>query len=231
MSRQATVLHADLDAFYVSMELLRRPELRGKPVIVAGGLGARGVVNTCSYEARKYGVRSAMPVGRARQLCPHAEFLASDYRYYAPASKQFHAILRDYTPVVEPRRGRGVHGVRGTELLFGDATAIAKEIRRRISEEIGITASIGVSVNKLVSKVARMLQPDGLVVLPGMKRFRAVPHPPSMVGRRLPPRLRRQVCALSATGGNSRAPESKFAGMAELHDRACQLPCTRTAAR
>jgi len=166
--RRATVLHVDLDAFFVSMELLRHPELRGKPVVVAGGLGNRGVVNTCSYEARKFGVRSAMPVGRARQLCPQAVFLASDYRYYSEASRQFHAILRDYTPTVEPAGADEAYlDVAGCELLFGDAPAIAADIRRRVREEIGITASVGVSVNKLVSKVASDAgKPDGLVVVP-----------------------------------------------------------------
>src|SRR5512139_3691672 len=102
MSDRATVLHVDLDAFYVSMELRRRPELRGLPVVVAGGLGNRGVVNTCSYEAREFGIHSAMPVSQARRLCPSAVFLESDFSFYAPASKQFHATLRDYTPRVEP---------------------------------------------------------------------------------------------------------------------------------
>jgi DNA polymerase-4 len=229
MSRQATVLHADLDAFYVSMELLRRPELRGKPVVVAGGLGARGVVNTCSYEARQYGVRSAMPVGRARQLCPQAEFLESDYRYYAPASKQFHAILRDYTPLVEPAGADEAYmDVRGTERLFGDAEAIAKEIRRRIRDEIGITGSIGVSVNKLVSKVASDAgKPDGLVVIPaGEEAAFFAPRPI----RDLPMVGPKTAAALGAMGvrtiGDLAAiPRSALEGKfgrhgAELHDRA-----------
>ncbi|MEX1102932.1 MAG: DNA polymerase IV, partial [Dehalococcoidia bacterium] len=148
------------------MELLRHPDLRGKPVVV-GGIGNRGVVATCSYEARKYGVRSAMPIGRARQLCPHAAYLEPDFHYYAPASKQFHAILRDYTPMVEPAGADEAYmDVRGSERLFGDAPTIAAGIRRRVREEIGITASIGVSVNKLVSKVASDAgKPDGLVVV------------------------------------------------------------------
>lgn len=164
----ATVLHVDLDAFYVSMELLRRPELRGKPVVVAGGLGARGVVNTCSYEARKFGVRSAMPVSRARQLCPEAVFLESDFEYYAGASRTFHEILAEYTPFVEPAGAdEGYLDVAGSERLFGPAPEIAREIRARVWEEIGITASVGVSVNKLVSKVASDAgKPDGLVVVP-----------------------------------------------------------------
>jgi DNA polymerase-4 len=166
--RTASVLHVDLDAFFVSMELLRHPELRGLPVVVAGGLGARGVVNTCSYEARKFGVRSAMPNSRARRLCPQATFLESDYRYYAPASVAFHAILRDYTPLVEPAGADEAYlDVRGSELLFGDPPAIARLIRARVRSEIGITASVGVSINKLVSKVASDAgKPDGLVVVP-----------------------------------------------------------------
>ncbi len=186
----ATVLHVDLDAFYVSMELLRRPELRGKPVIVAGGLGNRGVVNTASYEARKYGVRSAMPVSQARRLCPNGVFLSSDYRYYSQASKKFHAILRDYTPLVESAGADEAYlDVAGTEQLFGPPEQVAATIKRRVREEIGITASIGVSVNKLVSKVASDAgKPDGLVVVPaGTEAAFFAPRPIRelpMVGRK-----------------------------------------------
>lgn len=164
----ASILHVDLDAFFVSMELLRHPELRGLPVVVAGSFGARGVVNTCSYEARKFGVRSALPVSRARQLCPQAIFLESDYAYYSAASQRFHAILRDYTPLVEPAGADEAYlNVAGSERLFGDGPKIAADIRRRILGEIGITASVGVSINKLVSKVASDAgKPDGLVVVP-----------------------------------------------------------------
>ena len=145
MSDRATVLHVDLDAFYVSMELLRHPELRGAPVVVAGGLGNRGVVNTASYEARRFGVRSAMAVSQARRLCPQAVFLASDYAYYSKASKQFHAILRDFTPLVEPAGSDEAYlDVRGTEHLFGAPEAVAATIKRRVRGEIGISASIGV---------------------------------------------------------------------------------------
>jgi len=177
---RATILHVDLDAFFVSMELLRRPELRGLPVVVAGGLGNRGVVNTCSYEARKFGVRSAMPVSRARQLCPGAVFLESDYPYYAGASRTFHAILRDYTPLVEPAGADEAYlDVAGSERLFGDGPAIAEDIRRRIQGDIGITASVGVAANKLVAKVASDAgKPDGLtVVLPGDEAAFLAPRP------------------------------------------------------
>jgi DNA polymerase-4 len=162
------VLHVDLDAFFVSMELLRHPDLRGKPVVVAGALGGRGVVSTCSYEARAVGVRSAMPVSQARRLCPQAAYLESDFSYYGPASKQFHAILRDYTDRVEPAGNDEAYlDVAGSERLFGDAETIARDIRRRVRDEIGITASVGVSLNKLVSKVASdAAKPDGLLVVP-----------------------------------------------------------------
>lgn len=166
--RPASVLHVDLDAFFVSMELLRRPELRGLPVVVAGGLGNRGVVSTASYEARRFGVRSALPVSQARRLCPHAVFLETDFAYYAPASQRFHAILRDFTPVVEPAGADEAYlDVSGSEALFGPPEAIARTIRRRVHDEIGINASVGVSINKLVSKVASdAAKPDGLVVVP-----------------------------------------------------------------
>ena len=162
-----SVLHVDLDAFYVSMELLRHPELRGLPVVV-GYDGNRGVVSTCSYEARKFGVRSAMPSARAKQLCPQATFLSPDFSYYGPASEQFHAILRDYTPRVEPAGADEAYlDVAGCELLYGDGEAIGRDIKRRVRAEVGITASVGVSANKLVSKVASdASKPDGLVVVP-----------------------------------------------------------------
>ncbi len=166
--RRATVLHVDLDAFFVSMELLRHPELRGLPVVVAGGLGNRGVVSTASYEARRFGVRSAIPVSQARRLCPAAVFLETDFAYYSLASKAFHAILRDFTPVVEPAGADEAYlDVAGSEALFGSPETIAQAIRRRVRAEIGINASVGVSINKLVSKVASDAgKPDGLVVVP-----------------------------------------------------------------
>jgi DNA polymerase-4 len=177
---KATVLHVDLDAFFVSMELLRHPELRGLPVVVAGGLGPRGVVNTCSYEARAFGVRSAMPVSQARRLCPQAAFLPSDYSFYGPASRSFHAILREYTPLVEVAGTDEAYlDVAGCEPLFGTAEQIAADIRRRVRAEIGITASVGVSRSKLVSKVASDAgKPDGLVVVePGSEAAFLAPRP------------------------------------------------------
>ncbi len=188
--RPASVLHVDLDAFFVSMEILRRPELRGLPVVVAGGLGNRGVVSTASYEARRFGVRSALPVSQARRLCPTAVFLETDFAYYAQASQRFHAILRDFTPVVEPAGADEAYlDVAGSEALFGPPEAIARTIRRRVHDEIGINASVGVSINKLVSKVASDAgKPDGLVVVPaGTEAAFLAPRPIRdlpMVGRK-----------------------------------------------
>src|SRR5687768_2556638 len=229
MSDRATVLHVDLDAFYVSMELLRRPELRGLPVVVAGGLGNRGVVNTSSYEARKFGVRSAMAVSQARRLCPQAVFLESDYAYYSGASKQFHAILRDYTPIVEPAGADEAYlDVAGTEQLFGSPQDIAASIKRRVRDEIGITASVGVSVNKLVSKVASDAgKPNGLVVVPsGSEAAFFAPRPIRelpMVGRKTAEVL--AALGIHTIGDIARTPEAALVGKfgkhgAELRARA-----------
>lgn len=212
MSDHATVLHVDLDAFYVSMELLRHPELVGLPVVVAGGLGNRGVVNTSSYEARKFGVRSAMPVSQARRLCPQAVFLESDYGYYSVASKQFHAILRDYTPVVEPAGSDEAYlDVAGAEHLYGTPEEIAATIKRRVRSEIGITASVGVSVNKLVSKVASDAgKPNGLVVVPsGTEAAFFAPRPIRelpMVGKKTAEVL--TSLGIHSIGDIARTPES-----------------------
>ena len=175
----ATILHVDLDAFFVAMELLRRPELRGKPVVV-GYLGPRGVVSTASYEARRYGIRSAMPSLRARELCPSAVFLPPDFSWYAPASKTFHAILRSYTPVVESVSVDEAYlDVAGSEQLFGTPVEIAEAIRRRVRDEIGITASVGIAANRLVAKVASdAAKPDGLLrVPPGEEAAFLAPRP------------------------------------------------------
>ena len=229
MSDGATVLHVDLDAFYVSMELLRRPELRGTPVVVAGGLGNRGVVNTASYEARKFGVRSAMPVSQARRLCPQATFLESDYGYYSGASKQFHAILRDFSPLVEPAGADEAYlDVRGTEHLFGTPEEIGRSIKGRVTGEIGITASIGVSANKLVSKVASDAgKPNGLVVVPsGTEAVFFAPRPIRelpMVGKKTAEVL--SSLGIHTIGDIAKTPEQALVarfgkGGAELHARA-----------
>lgn len=164
-----TILHVDLDAFFASVEQRDRPELRGRPVIVGGGgPGDRGVVSAASYEARVFGVHSAMSLREAGRRCPDGVFLPVDGRRYQQASRDVMTILRRYTPLVEPISiDEAFLDVTGSAALFGDGPTIAARIKVAVREDVSLTASVGVASNKLVAKVASDLRkPDGLVVVP-----------------------------------------------------------------
>jgi DNA polymerase-4 len=162
-----SILHVDMDAFYASVEQRDRPELRGRPVIVGADPSGRGVVSAASYEARRFGVHSAMPIGRAARLCPDGAFLPVDMDKYAGVSQEVMAILADFTPLLEPVSiDEAFLDVTGTEGLHGDGSVVARAIKARIAASLRLTASVGVAANKFVAKVASDLRkPDGLVVV------------------------------------------------------------------
>ena len=157
------IIHVDMDAFYASVEQLDRPELRGRPVVVAG-LGRRGVVTTASYEARPYGVRSAMPTARARRLCPHAAFVEPRLARYAEVSRVVFGLFHEFTPEVEGLSlDEAFLDATASLRLLGDAESIGRRIKSGVRERTGLACSVGISHNKLLAKLATELgKPDGL---------------------------------------------------------------------
>ncbi len=163
------ILHVDMDAFYASVEELDFPEYRGRPLIVGAdpkqGRG-RGVVSTCNYAARKFGVRSAMPISRAWRLCPHGVFVAHRFERYAELSRRIMGVLRQYSPLVEQVSiDEAFLDCTGEERLFGTPEQLARRIKIAIRESTGLTASVGVAPNKYIAKVASDVnKPDGLAI-------------------------------------------------------------------
>lgn len=176
---QRWIIHIDMDAFFAAVEQRDDPSLMGRPVIV-GGVGRRGVVSTASYEARRYGVRSALPMSEARRLCPHGVFMPGDHRKYARVAGEIRAILTDFSPLVEPLSlDEAFLDVTGMEWLYPDPRDIAVAIKDRIRCELTLPASAGLAPNKFLAKLASDWgKPNGLVVVkPGEETafLRAMP--------------------------------------------------------
>jgi len=167
MPESRQIIHVDMDAYYASTEQLDNPELVGKPVIVGGDPKQRGVVSAASYEARKFGVHSAMPMSQAIRLCPNAVVLPVRMERYAELSQQIHAIFQQYTPQIEPiSLDEAFLDVTGSLRLFGRAEQIGRAIKNQIREQLGLVASVGIAPNKFLAKLASDLEkPDGFVVI------------------------------------------------------------------
>ncbi len=160
------ILHVDMDAFYATVEVAKDPSLKGKPVIV-GGQGGRGVVTSASYEARAFGVTSAMPMVRAKRLCPHAEFRSNDFEAYQDYSSKIRTIFDSYTPLVEPLSlDEAFLDVSGSVKIFGPPVEIARRIKADVAS-LGLACTVGVAPNKFLAKLASNAgKPDGLLVVP-----------------------------------------------------------------
>jgi DNA polymerase-4 len=217
-----TILHVDMDAFYASVSLLRRPDLVGRPVIV-GGAGNRGVVLSATYEARALGIHSAMPMSRARRLAPQAEIIAPDFRAYSDASAAVMAVFRSVTDRVEPlSQDEAFLDVAGALRRLGPPVQIAATIRAQVYDEQGITCSIGVAANKFIAKMASgRCKPDGLLLVP-TDQIVAFLHPMPVgalwgVGERTEERLHR--FGLRTVGDVAATPRATLVrGFGPLHD-------------
>jgi DNA polymerase-4 len=172
------ILHIDMDAFFAAIEIRNNPGLKGKPVIVGGGNGNRGVVTTCSYEARKYGVKSGMSAYKARQLCPSGVFVAGGLKGYVYASACLQKIFEKYTPIVQPTSvDEATLDVTGTERLYGGPEKLVQAMKKEIREKLDITCSVGIAPSRYLAKLASGLnKPDGMTVM-DRDRFREVFFP------------------------------------------------------
>ena len=161
------ILHIDMDCFFAAVEVKDNPDLAGKPVIVGALPGTRGVVSACSYEAREYGVHSAMPISRAYRKCPDGIYLKPNGKRYVEESEKIRAVFLFYTPLVEPvSLDEAFLDVSGSHRMFGTSVEIGHEIKKRISDETGLVASVGIAPSKFVAKIASDLEkPDGFVVV------------------------------------------------------------------
>ncbi len=207
------ILHVDMDAFFASVEIRARPDLAGRPVII-GGVGPRGVVSSASYEARRYGVRSAMPMSRARRLCPQGIVIAPEMGAYAAASRAIMDIFAEITPLVEPLSlDEAFLDVRGARRRLGSPATIAAEIRARVATQERLTCSVGVAPVKFIAKIASTrCKPDGMLVVPaaGVLDFL---HPLPVaalwgVGARTEEQLHR--VGLRTVGDISRTPQARL---------------------
>jgi len=167
MSESRQIIHVDMDAFYASVEQLDNPELIGKPVIVGGDPKKRGVVSAASYEVRKFGVHSAMPMSQAIRLCPNAIVLPVRMKRYVELSKEIHTIFKQFTPQIEPiSLDEAFLDVTGSLRLFGSAEKIGRDIKHQIKKQLGLVASVGIAANKFLAKLASDLEkPDGFVII------------------------------------------------------------------
>src|SRR5437667_4177051 len=173
-----SILHVDMDAFYASIEQLDHPEYKGKPVIVGAdpkGGGGRGVVAACSYEARKFGVRSALPISRAWKICPEGVYVRPRMKRYVEVSGQVMEVFRRYTDLVEPLSiDEAFLDITGSIALMGAPEHIAVSIKKEVRQATGLTASVGLAPNKFLAKIASDLKkPDGFVALQenGIEQF------------------------------------------------------------
>jgi DNA polymerase-4 len=224
MSASRFILHADMDAFYASIEQRDHPELRGRPVIV-GATSPRGVVAAASYEARRYGVRSAMPGFRARALCPEGVFVSPNMARYAEVSAQVHAAFAEFTPEIEPiALDEAFLDITGSERLFGGPLSLATQLKQRVRELTDLAVTVAVAPNKLVAKIACTLaKPNGLrVVAPDEVRGLLEPLPVRRlwgVGPVLAQKLER--LSLKTLGDLVRYDSAQL--VRELGERALQL--------